>query len=146
MYNFNNRLQKLITLDAIRLCKIGEIIQYSFIFLLLLVISMFLLNIIYFNNDYEDGNQINKNNKKYYQIIHIFLIVLRDTILIVLILYYLKKVALLFPSIPKILYPKFIEHTTLDYTIHIALVVVFIEMLPKYKKKILELRNIIVEK
>ena len=144
MYNFKDRFLKLISLDLIRICKIFEIFQYSLIFLVLLVITMYLLNKYYYDNDYELKNKVDHKSllkKK----IHIFYIIFRDTFLIILALFYLKKIALLFPSIPSLLYPKFKEHTTLEYSIHIALVVVFIELLPKYKEKIAELRHLMLQ-
>ena len=48
----------------------------------------------------------------------------------------MRKLALLFPSIPSILYPKFIPLTTINYTIHISLIVVFIGLMPSYNKKL----------
>lgn len=53
-----------------------------------------------------------------------------------MVFYYVRKIALLFPSIPNLIYPKFNPLTTLDYSIHNALVVVFIELLPSYKERI----------
>ena len=48
MYNISNRLDKLFAFDNIRIFKIIEIIEYSFIFLLLIVILMLFLNKYYF--------------------------------------------------------------------------------------------------
>jgi len=147
MYNFYERLNKLITLDKIRIYKIIEIFQYSFILLLLLVIFEYLLNKFYFTryNLKNEMNEINKKDNKVKNIIKLFLIVFRDTFLIIIILFYLRKVALLFPSIPHLIDNSFREHTTLEYSIHIALVVVFIEFLPEYLKKIDQLREKILD-
>lgn len=144
MYNFYNRLHKLITLDKIRIYKIIEIFQYSFIFLLLLVTLQFILNKFYFLK-YKYDLEIDHKDDKSYNIFKLFMIVFRDTFLIIIILFYLKKVALLFPSIPNLMDNTFREHTTIEYSIHIALVVVFIEFLPEYKKKINQLRKQILE-
>lgn len=144
MYNFYNRLHKLITLDKIRIYKIIEIFQYSFIFLLLLVTLQFILNKFYFHK-YKYDLEIDHKDDKSYNIFKLFMIVFRDTFLIIIILFYLKKVALLFPSIPNLMDNTFREHTTIEYSIHIALVVVFIEFLPEYKKKINHLRKQILE-
>jgi hypothetical protein len=51
---------------------------------------------------------------------------------------------LLFPSIPNLIYPKFNPLTTLDYSKSIALVVVFIQMVPKYIENVDELRKVIM--
>jgi hypothetical protein len=109
-----------------------------------LVITMFFLNKYYYTDKYDKNNNINNNDIKVIKIRKIFWIVFRDTFIIIILLFYLRKIALIFPSIPNLLYPKFIEHTTLEYSIHIALVVIFIELLPKYKNKINELRLIIL--
>jgi hypothetical protein len=140
MYNFYERLDKLIKFDKIRFYKILEIFQYSFILLLLLVIFEFLLNKFYFSK-FNLKNEINDKDDKTHNIIKLFLSVFRDTFLIIIILFYIRKIALLFPSIPYLIDNSFKEHTTLEFSIHIALVVVFIEFLPGYLEKIDELRN-----
>ena len=66
------------------------------------------------------------------------------TFVIIIAFFYIRKIALLFPSIPNLIYPKFNPLTTLDYSIHIALVVVFIEMVPKYIENVDELRKVIM--
>lgn len=145
MYSFKDRFMKLVTLDKIRICKIFEIFQYTFIFLLLLVILEHYLNKYYFKNlKLED--EFDDTNDHHYKIFKLFLVIFRDTFLIILCLFYLRKIGLLFPSIPNLIYPEFQEHTTLELSIHIALVVVFIEFLPEYKKKLDKLRQLISKK
>ena len=129
MYSFTKRLHQVFTLDMIRICKIGEFLQYSFIFLILLVCLFYILDNYYYKF-YDE----NKNEER--SLLSLFMDVFFDTFLIIICLFYLRKIAMLVPSIPNLLYPKFDELTTLDYSIHIALVVVFIELLPKYKNKI----------
>lgn len=129
MYSFTERLHQVFTLDMIRICKIGEFLQYSFIFLILLVCLFYILDNYYYKF-YDE----NKNEER--SLLSLFMDVFFDTFLIIICLFYLRKIAMLVPSIPNLLYPKFNELTTLDYSIHIALVVVFIELLPKYKNKI----------
>jgi hypothetical protein len=141
MYNFKERFMQLITLDAIRLCKIAEIFQYSFIFLILLCIFMYLVNKFYFTTEYNIKNKINKEDSKIKKNLKIFTIVFLETFVIIIAFFYIRKIALLFPSIPNLIYPKFNPLTTLDYSIHIALVVVFIEMVPKYIENVDKLRK-----
>jgi len=138
MYSFSNRLDKLISFDMMRICKLFEMIQYSFIFLLLIIIFIHSLNKFYFEFfSYEKEVSDEKNNT----IFNLFLIVLRDTIVVIIVLFYLRKIALLFPSIPSLIVPSFNPHTTLDISMHIALVFVFLEFIPEYRKKIEELRK-----
>jgi hypothetical protein len=141
MYNFKERFMQLITLDSIRLCKIAEIFQYSFIFLILLCIFMYLVNKFYFTTDYNIESKINETDSKIKKKLKIFTIVFLETFVIIIAFFYIRKIALLFPSIPNLIYPKFNPLTTLDYSIHIALVVVFIEMVPKYIENVDELRK-----
>ena len=137
MYNFNNRLNKLISLDIIRFCKIFEMFEYSFIFLILLCFTVYLLNQYYYK-DTKENKKIEKSiyDEKNRGIFREFVSVFIDTILIIIIIFYVRKLALLFPSIPSILYPKFIPLTTINYTIHISLIVVFIGLMPSYNKKL----------
>lgn len=141
MYNFKERFMQLITLDSIRLCKIAEIFQYSFIFLILLCIFMYLVNKFYFTTQYNIKDKIDKVDSKIKKKLKIFTIVFLETFVIIIAFFYIRKIALLFPSIPNLIYPKFNPLTTLDYSIHIALVVVFIEMVPKYIENVDELRK-----
>jgi len=141
MYNFKERFMQLITLDSIRLCKIAEIFQYSFIFLILLCIFMYLVNKFYFTTQYNIKDKIDKVDSKIKKKLKIFTIVFLETFVIIIVFFYIRKIALLFPSIPNLIYPKFNPLTTLDYSIHIALVVVFIEMVPKYIENVDELRK-----
>lgn len=134
MYNFNERLIKLITFDKIRVCKIIEIIQYSFIFFILILLFCKIMNNYYFKL-FSYDNEINKKNKKN-STLYLLWVCFKDTVIIVLFLFYLRKIALLFPSVPNLIVPSFKEHTTLDLSIHIALVFILLEFIPEYKKKI----------
>ena len=59
-----------------------------------------------------------------------------ETFIIVLLVFYVKHIVKLLPSLPSLLYPSFIPHRTIEYTIHIACVVFFIELLPEYKHRV----------
>ena len=137
-----DKLDKLFAFDNIRIFKIIEMIEYSFIFLLLIVILMLFLNKYYFKyfnlktEQYEDDTTN-------FKIIKSFFNVFKDVALIVIGLFYLRKIALLFPSIPHLMNPDFIPNTTLDYSIHIALVVVLMELLPGLKEKIVNLGKLL---
>lgn len=138
MYRFNERLSKLITFDTIRICKFFEMFQYSFISLVIIALITFLLNKYYFNFFFEDIKDENIKNKS---LLNLFLIVFIDTFIIIIILFYLRKIGLLFPSIPSLIVPSFREHTTLDMSIEVALIFVFLEFVPQYKQRISMLRK-----
>tara|TARA_A100001015_G_scaffold234242_1_gene265683 strand:- start:209 stop:616 length:408 start_codon:yes stop_codon:yes gene_type:complete len=133
MYSFKNRLNKLISFDTIRLLKILELIQYAIIlYLLVITVSYFLDNYI-INHKYE-GENIGK----------LLLSSLFDLIIIIIVTFYLRKLALLFPSIPHLLYPKFKENTTIDYSFQIAVGVVFVEFLPSFINNIKKIVNLML--
>lgn len=144
MYSFSQRLKQIITLDPIRICKIAEIFQYSFIFLILIIAAFYSMDRFYYRRfEKKDENERMEESKKETSIWKQFFSIFFDTFIIIIILFYLRKIALLFPSIPTYVYPKFKELTTLDYSIHIALVVVLLELLPAYKEKLANLRRLI---
>jgi len=141
MYNFYKRLQQIFTIDIIRLCKIAEMFQYSLIFLILIIIVFYLLNKFYYHKSSEKKEEEKETKPK--TLMQHFASLFIDTFVIIIIFFYIRKIALIVPSIPSLLYPKFKGLTTLDYIIHIALVVVLIEFLPQYKEKIEELGKFI---
>ena len=135
MEYFNERLNKLFSLDVIRICKFAEMIQYSFIFLALVTFFTHLLNEYYYRYIGKE-KKMNKKNMDYFTLFKDFMLIFSDILIVLFSFFYIRKIGLLFPSIPSLLYPKFKPHTTLEYTIHIALVVFFIELLPKLKHRI----------
>ena len=65
MYSFKTQLNKLITLDKIRICKIFEMLQFSFIFLTILSIFVYLFNKYYYKDTKEkDELETEKDTKK----------------------------------------------------------------------------------
>ena len=141
MYNFNERLKKLFIVDKIRIFKFIEMIQYSFIFLILICFFSFIINRRLFIKNKTDKNKTDKIKNSYTDLIITFFHILFYIIIITLVFFYSRKIALLFPSIPNIIDKKFIPYTTLEYTVHIALVVTFIELLPEFKNRIVILKE-----
>ena len=85
MYRFNERLSKLITFDTIRICKLFEMLEYSFILLVLISVIAILLDKYYFNF-FDDIND--KNEDKYIKnvsLLKLFLIVFIDTFVIIVV-------------------------------------------------------------
>jgi len=132
MYSFNNRLKQLFSMDTIRICKIFELIQYSIVFYVLVLIASYILNKYYYKED-----------EKSKSIIKLIFSILLDLLIIILLFFYLRKIGLLVPSIPHLLYPKFKDYTTLNYSVHIALIVLLIELLPKFRHKLDDLVELI---
>ena len=129
MYNFYERLRQIFILDNIRIGKLIEILQYSFIFYILILATTYGLNKFYY--DHTD-----KHESKKQSLMKLGVSLLMDVFMIVIVLFYLRKIGLLIPSVPSLIVPEFRSHTTLEYSIHISLVVLFIELLPRFKQKI----------
>ena len=86
-------------------------------------------------------NTSDRIENNYTNLVITFFHVLFYIIIITVVFFYSRKIALLFPSIPNIIDKKFIPYTTLEYTVHIALVVTFIELLPEFKNRIVILKE-----
>ena len=140
-YNFQERLSKLTTFDIIRICKIVEMFQYSTLFFILILLLVYILNKYYYN--YLQINNKVKNlaykNKENFLLLTLYLLL--DTFVIILSLFYIRKIILLFPSIPHLYYPKFKPYTTIHFTINVALVFLLLNLLPEYKDRIDELKS-----
>lgn len=140
-YNFQERLSKLTTFDIIRICKIVEMFQYSTLFFVLILLLVYILNKYYYN--FLQINNKVKNlaykNKENFLLLTLYLLL--DTFVIILSLFYIRKIILLFPSIPHLYYPKFKPYTTIHFTINVALVFLLLNLLPEYKDRIDELKS-----
>ena len=139
-YNFQERLSKLTTFDIIRVCKIFEMFQYSTLFFIMIVILVYILNNYYYKyfKINEEIKNIKQKNKENFILLMLYLII--DTFVIILGLFYARKIVLLFPSLPNFYYPTFQPHTTIHFTINVALVFLLLNLLPEYKDKINELK------
>lgn len=99
-----------------------EMFQYTFIVLILsIIVSLMYSKLFYYITLKGDS------------LLTIFSNLLIDTYLICIAIFYIRQIALLIPSIPKIINPRFKEHTTFDaYTVHLAAFVALVELLPFY--------------
>ena len=140
-YNFQERLYKLTTFDIIRVCKILEMLQYSTLFFIMIVILVYILNNYYYKyfKISEETKNIKQKNKENFLLLTLYLLI--DTFVIILSLFYIRKIILLFPSIPHLYYPKFKPYTTIHFTINVALVFLLLNLLPEYKDRIDELKS-----
>ena len=140
MYCFRERLNDLIRLDKIRIYKLFEMFQFTFITFIIVIIVSTILNKNVLNS--KTKKQFDVNLKK---IVKSFFKLFFKTYLLVLVVYYIKKIILLFPSLPSLYDKKFTEHSTLSYTINIALIVVLFEMLHEYHNEYEKLSYMIVQ-
>ena len=128
MKYYQNRFQQILSFDEIRIGKIIEIFQFSLVFTILAVISAYITN-EYLLFDFN-GNE---------NILHIFLTLSLELAFLTLLVFYLRKVALLVPSLAVMLFTNFKPYTTIELGIWIILVFVLIGGLDKinYKVKLL---------
>jgi hypothetical protein len=97
-YNFESRLNKILDFSAIRVQKLLEILQYTFIYLILAFITGIFLEKLFPADDY-------KSLGKYSTVKLLALFSFRISIMVVMI-FYIYKIGSLFP---------FAFHTTKDY-------------------------------
>jgi hypothetical protein len=126
-YNFDTQLQKLIIFDKIRIGKILEIFEYSLISYILVIITVTILNKFIFTETKKEIEEFSTKNL----IIRIFL----ELFFLIIILFYLRKIILLFPSLPALYISGFQEQTVMDYVIHTALIFFFLDIITNIKFK-----------
>ena len=130
-YSFNKQFQKLIKFDKIRIGKILEIFEYSLISYILVIITITILNNFIFTQTKKEIEEFSTPQI----IIRIFL----ELFLLIIVIFYLRKIILLFPSLPALYISGFQEQTVMDYVIHTALIFLFLDIITNlnFKMKIL---------
>ena len=130
-YSFSERFQKLISCDKIRIGKILEIFQYTIISYILVILLVSFLNKFIFNQTKELIDELSTK--------HLFIRIFFELFFLIIILFYLRKVILLFPSLPALYITGFQEQTVMDYVMHIVLIFFFIEIITniKYRMEII---------
>ena len=126
-YSFDKQFQKLISFDKIRIGKILEIFQYSLISYVFVIITVTLLNKFIFT---ETKKEIEEQSTKQL-IIRLFF----ELFFLIIVLFYLRKIIMLFPSLPALYISGFQEQTVMDYVLHTALVFFFLEIITNIKFK-----------
>lgn len=138
-YDFNDRLNKLITFDNIRLLKLAEIFQYNLLYIFFVFIFAHFIDKYYFNKFSLNEDYYLKREKSVFNFLQILIIVIIETFFLTILLFYIRKIVLLFPSIGSIYNKQFQPHTTLEYTMHIALVYIFFELIPNFRNRFIVL-------
>jgi hypothetical protein len=126
---FKKRWSRLIATDKIRLLKYLEIFQFTLIFTILTVcVSVIWNKLIPCCKPIPKDTEYNLM----FLLKNMFLLIIQ-TFFLILVVFYIRKIGLLFPSISTLYYSRFRGHTTLDYSMHIAVFVIIIELIPSYK-------------
>jgi hypothetical protein len=124
---------KLFKLDKIRMLKIVEMFQYAIIFYFLTLFITDILNDYVFTKTEEEIKKMKKIKLLFNVLFHLFILVI--------ILFYIRKIALIIPSISTYIYPGFKPHTTIEYIIHVITVFLFLETLKSLHYKVERLRD-----
>ena len=119
--------------DSQRLGNLLEIIQYS------VVCYVFAIAVARIINKYIFSR--NKQDIKKMSFIELNLNILIILVFLVIVFYYIQKVIILIPSISSSLIPGFKSSNTLEYTIHIAFLYLFLEIFPSLRYRIDLLRD-----
>ena len=125
MNYYQKRFQQVISYDEIRIGKILEIIQFSFVFTILAVIASYGVNkyILFEHNEDESAIQI--------------LVTLSiELALLTIIVFYLRKITLMVPSIAAMIFSNFKPYTTIDLGMWMILVFVFVGGISKINDEI----------
>ena len=151
-YNFQERFNKFIKFDKIRFYKLLEMIQYTTLFYITIIILIILFN-KYFSNIFNVDKKIEEIKKnenltdkeiEYRTFYILFFYILIYTIIIIILFFYIRKFVLIFPSLPNIYDKSFIPHTTFDFVNKIALVYLTMSLLANYSENLAKLKNIII--
>ena len=125
MYSFNTRFNQLITLDKTRLGTFIEFFQYS-------IICTFMASYTaYYTNEY-----LLSDTNNYDTLFKTILMLSIELAIITIIVFYLRKITLLIPSVASFIFNHFEPYTTIELTIWIVLVFVFIGNMDKLKNKL----------
>lgn len=146
----SSRLDKLFSVDKIRRLKILEMFQYTAISVVLTILTSYCINKLYYEFNHMIGHKHRKNmhsrepDNGGMTVTIIRLII--ELFIIVIAYFYIRKIVLAFPSFAGMLYPKFRPNTTNEYTLHVALIMVLIELQPETHARIEHISKILIEK
>lgn len=132
-------LYNVIKLDKLRIYKLFEIAEYCFIFMIIIYFITYIINKFYFKQ---------KSHSKNITLSEIFkqsIIVYFELLALCIILFYTIKIGKIFPSIIDIYNAKYKSYTTLNYSMHIAIIVLMIELLPNFKSNIELLMDMLLD-
>jgi hypothetical protein len=119
MTHFQRALQKFVHIDKIRCYKLFELLQYSTIFLFLAIILSKLVDSLYIATEPELAAKSSPT---------LFFEMVCISFIYCVISYYTLKFAHVVPSLMSLIDSDFHPHTTLDYSVHMVFIVVFVSM------------------
>lgn len=125
MTYIEKRVQQLFAVDSIRLGKFIEFIQFSLVFIILALISAYLINKHLFYSLTEDDS-----------LMKIIIIISLEMAFLTIVVFYLRKITLIIPSIATLLFSNFKPYTTIELAMHMVLIFIFIGSISKVNDKV----------
>ena len=129
MINKTSHSDHLFAFDKIRICKIFEFLQYSFVGTFITMTFITIISLVKKRN--KDLLKILDYNYENNLIINYILFTTKISIKVffcVLMIFYIRKIILLFPSIPSMIVKDFKPLTTLDYTIKVCTIFIVLQL------------------
>ena len=120
---YQKNVYKLLRFDKIRIYKLIELFQYSFIFLVISIVLTRTIDGIFMEELTNDEDALSKKTTLW---LHIELVIL--AFLYSIVSYYMQKFVFIIPSVMSLIDTSFRPHTTLHYSINIVFIVVFVQM------------------
>jgi hypothetical protein len=117
--HFQRALRKFIHIDKIRFYKLFELLQYSTVFLFLAIILSRLVDRLYSATETELNEMSSPT---------LFFEMVCISFIYCVVSYYTLKFAHVVPSLMNLIDSDFHPHTTLDYSVHMVFIVVFVSM------------------
>lgn len=119
----------------VQILNIVEIVQYGVIFFLITTIASYILNKYVFT---ETKKTIKRMSK-----FKLGVSILSQLIILSIMFLYIRKIAMLIPSLATLMNGTYKAYSTHEYTVHIALVFFFMEMTENIRLKLSLFREIL---
>ena len=133
-YSFEERWNKLVSMDQIRVLKLMEIAQYTILYFALSLLVARFLNVVYYDKIKMNREKEYKQRKRTIAgLFKLLFIICIELILLIIIMFYIRKVVLLVPSVGLLYNEHFKPHTTMHFIVEMALMFAFIEMMPEFR-------------
>lgn len=133
-YSFEERWNKLVSMDQIRGLKLMEIAQYTILYFALSLLVARCLNVVYYDKIKMNREKEYKQRKRTIAgLFKLLFIICIELILLIIIMFYIRKVVLLVPSVGLLYNQHFKPHTTMHFIVEMALMFAFIEMMPEFR-------------
>ena len=133
MSSYTKNVSKFLAIDKIRFYKLFELLQFSIIFLVLAILLSKAIDGIF----KSDTESISKKSSLQ---LHFELVVI--SFLYCVVSYYVHKFAHIIPSIMSVFDNDFRPYSTLDYSVHIVFIVVFVKMNSSLVKRLKHLKYV----